>query len=63
VGKVATKSEPDTNQKRVVDVLVDDSKKEAPGRSGRGLSYWLKSVDFMPNCYLAGVRGNRTDLS
>ena len=48
MGKVATKSDPDTNQKRVVDVLVDDSNKEAPGHYSRGLSYWLKSGDFVP---------------
>ena len=44
MGKVATKSDPDTNQKRV----VDDSKKEAPDHYSRGLSYWPKSGDFVP---------------
>ena len=62
MGKVATKSELDTNQKWVGDVLGDASKKEAPGHYSRGLSYWLKSGDFVPKCYLAGVRGSRTHL-
>ena len=35
---------------------------KAPDCNGRGLSLWLKSVDFVPICCLAGVRGTRTHI-
>ena len=42
--------------------LAISPKKEASNFNGWRLSLWLKSGDFVPKCYLAGVRGSRTHL-